>query len=256
MASKTDSANDSVKSAVRTLDILETLVRLGRPMAAREISEILGIPVSSLSYLLTTLVNRDYLVRDGRLYHAGPAIGRLNRHSRPVPLADRVRPIVRSLRDQLNETASFFVLKDFAAEALVSEVGQHALRYSVEVGSRGPLHAFAAGKAMLATFDYVDLSIYFETVERERFTPRTIVDEGDLRCELDQIRLSDGVARTIEEHTPGIIGIGRAVTAHNGDLLGALSIAVPAARYDLKLDERILYLLEHAIDMVRKSQPE
>ena len=64
----------SVKSAIRTLDVLEFLVAQRQPMAARDLSIALAIPVSSLSYLLTTLVDRGYLARDGRHYAPGPAL--------------------------------------------------------------------------------------------------------------------------------------------------------------------------------------
>ena len=47
-----------VKSATRTLDIIEYVVAHGRPLVAQEIATALGIPVSSLSYLLATLVER------------------------------------------------------------------------------------------------------------------------------------------------------------------------------------------------------
>ena len=67
---------ETVKSAVRALDILEFVVRTGRPTAAHEIATTLAIPVSSLSYLLTTLQKREYLMRDGRRYVPGPALSR------------------------------------------------------------------------------------------------------------------------------------------------------------------------------------
>ena len=40
----------SVKSATRTLDILEFVVGCARPVSAAEIAAALAIPVSSLSY--------------------------------------------------------------------------------------------------------------------------------------------------------------------------------------------------------------
>src|SRR5262247_1057439 len=107
MTQKADSS--SVKSATRTLDILEFVVGCGRPVSAAEIAASLAIPVSSLSYLLGTLVERGYLVRSGRLHSPGPALSRLNPNEAGARLADRVYPVVRSVSLQLNETVSFFV---------------------------------------------------------------------------------------------------------------------------------------------------
>ena len=57
------SQSSQVKSATRTLDIIEYVAAHSRPLVAQEIAVALGIPVSSLSYLLATLVERGYLAR-------------------------------------------------------------------------------------------------------------------------------------------------------------------------------------------------
>src|SRR5918997_564796 len=95
-----------VKSATRTLDIIEYIVAHDRPLVAQEIAVALGIPVSSLSYLLGTLVDRGYLARDGRRYSAGPGLERLQARPGGFSLAERAAPLVRTLRVQLNETTS------------------------------------------------------------------------------------------------------------------------------------------------------
>ena len=106
-----DSASQSsqVKSATRTLDIIEYVVAHNRALVAQEIAVALGIPVSSLSYLLSTLVERGYLQREGRRYSAGPGLQRLQARPDGFTLAERAAPLVRTLRVQLNETTSFFV---------------------------------------------------------------------------------------------------------------------------------------------------
>ena len=71
----------SVKSASRTIDILEQIARRG-PATAREIARATRIPESSLSYLLSTLVERDWLCSLGdRTY----ALGAASRASPPGP---------------------------------------------------------------------------------------------------------------------------------------------------------------------------
>lgn len=242
----------AVKSATRTLDILEFVVGCTHPVSAAQIAGALDIPVSSLSYLLGTLVERGYLVREGRLHAPGPALVRLQPHHGETALADRVGPLVRSISLQLNETAAFFVRHDFEMEAIASEVSVQALRYNVEVGQRLPLHAFAAGKALLAAFSDADLAAYFKTVERAAFTPQTITDKAALRREIESIR-RDGLARTGGEYTPGIVGLGHAVIGPDGALLGAVSVAVPAARMTAALEERTGALLRRAAEALERA---
>ena len=230
-----------VKSATRALDIVEYVIARGAPVVAQEIAAGLAIPVSSLSYLLTTLVDRDYLARDGRRYSAGPGIARLQPRAAEFSLRDRVAPLVRALRVQLNETASFFIQAGWQVEALVTETGDHALSYAVRIGAQTPLHGFAAGKAILAAMPDDDIARYLAATTRTAFTPATITAADGLRREIDAIR-RHGVARTREEHTPGIQGIAR--VARDGDaVLGAFSVAVPTVRFDAALESRAAALL-------------
>src|SRR3990172_2568570 len=121
-------ASSNVKSATRTLDIIEYVVAAGRPLVAQEISTALGIPVSSLSYLLATLAERRYLDREGRRYTPGPGLERLRVRESGFSLADRVAPLVRMLRVQLDETTSFFVRSGWEVETIVTETSEQALR--------------------------------------------------------------------------------------------------------------------------------
>jgi IclR family acetate operon transcriptional repressor len=238
----------TVKSAIRTLDIIEYVVARGRSLMAQEIATALSIPVSSLSYLLVTLTERGYLTRDGRLYRPGPGLARLQAHAPAFTLADTVAPLVRTLRVQLNETSSFFVRRGWEVEALVTETSEHALRYAVQTGRKAPLHGFSAGKAILAAMPEEELDRYFAAGERQPFTETTIVEEAALRADIAGIRAS-GIARTREEHTPGIHGLGRAAWV-GGELVGAFSVAIPTVRFDDAVERRAIGLLIRTVDLL------
>ncbi|OYW45862.1 MAG: IclR family transcriptional regulator [Sphingomonadales bacterium 32-68-7] len=240
-----------VKSATRTLDIIEYVVAHGRPLVAQEIATALGIPVSSLSYLLATLVERDYLVRDGRRYSAGPGLERLQAKSGGFGLKERAAPLVRTLRVTLNETASFFIRSGWEVEAIVTETSEQALRYSIEMGRRLPMHVMAAGKALLAALPGDELDRYFAESERARFTPSSLTAEKALRRELAEIRKT-GFALTDEEFSLGIRGIGRVVTI-GGNPVGSLSVAIPKARFDAAMQARAMDLLERTSGLLEAS---
>ena len=190
-----DTAANPVKSAMRTLDIVEYVVARDAPVVAQEIAGALAIPVSSLSYLLTTLVDRGYLAREGRRYTPGPGLERLNTRAHGFSLEDRAAPLVRALRVQLNETTSFFVRRDWDVEALVTVTSEHALRYAVQIGTRTPMHGFAAGKAILAALPDAEIDAYLDATKRAAFTPATITAAKALRAEIATIRRT-GIART------------------------------------------------------------
>ena len=243
-----EAPSSQVKSATRTLDILEYGVAHNRPLVAQEIAVALGIPVSSLSYLLGTLVDRGYLAREGRRYSAGPGLQRLQASPGGFSLAERAAPLVRTLRVQLNETTSFFVRSEWDVEAIVTETSEQALRYAVPTGARLPMHALASGKALLAALPDDELDRYFAETERVRFTPATVTAEKALRRELAEIRTT-GFAVTDEEFSLGIRGIGRVVTI-GGEPVGALSVAVPKARFDEAVQHRVMDMLERTAGLL------
>ena len=240
-ASDPNGTSSQVKSATRTLDIIEYVVAHDRPLVAQEIAVALGIPVSSLSYLLGTLVDRGYLAREGRRYSAGPGLERLQARTHGFTLAERAAPLVRALRVQLNETASFWVRSEWTVEAIVTESSEQALRYSVSAGERLPMHALASGKVLLAALPDEELDRYFAEAERARFTPSTVTGEKALRRELAEVR-KRGYALTDEEYSLGIRGIGRVVTI-GGEPVGSLSLGIPKARFDEALLRRATDLL-------------
>ena len=238
------SPSTTVKSALRTLDIIEFVVAHPQGVVAQDIAGALAIPVSSLSYLLSTLAERGYLRRDGRRYLPGPGLERLRAPAQALTLEERAAPLVRALRGELNETCSFMVRKEWSVEALVTEASAQALRYAIDAGARKPMHSLASGKAILAALPEAELARYFASSERARFTARTLVAEADLRAELDRIR-HEGFAQSCEEDLLGICGLGCAVVA-DGEALGAFAVAIPAVRYDDALRERAVALLKRA----------
>lgn len=246
------STPSTVKSAMRTIDIIEYVVARPAGVVAQEIAAGLAIPVSSLSYLLATLAERHYLTRDGRRYLPGPALDRLAAPRIAMTLADKVRPLVKSLRLQINETASFFIRDGWQLEAIVTETAEQSLRYSISVGTRSPLHCLAAGKALLARMTDADLDGYFAQARLESFTPSSITDEAQLRAELAEVRAT-GVGRTREEYTPGICGLGMAAIV-DGVAVGAFALAIPVPRFTAEVEGRTIAKLEQAVNLFTAAE--
>jgi IclR family acetate operon transcriptional repressor len=207
----------SVKSASRTIDILEQIARQG-PATAREIARATRIPESSLSYLLSTLVERDWLCSlSDRTYALGSAFARLAAGATPSP-AERRRAQLKLVARTTGETCSLFIRRGEEIEAIDIELSSQLLRFTPDRGMRVPLHAFAGGKALLAK-------------TRTGFTTTTLVDEEALRRDIAETR-ARGYAISREEHTAGIVGMGVAA-----DDQYSLSVAVPTARFDAAFEK-------------------
>jgi IclR family acetate operon transcriptional repressor len=168
-----------------------------------------------------------------------------------LSLEERVAPLVRALRSELNETSSFMIRAGWDAEALVTEASDQALRYAIDPGTRKPLHGLAGGLVLLAGMSEAELADYFARSAREQLTPKTRVAEADLRADIAEIR-QNGFCTARERATLGICGV--AVPVRLGDRqIGVFSVAVPAVRFDPALEQRIRILLQRSADAIREA---
>ena len=243
-----------VKSALRTLDVLEFVVAHPGGVVARDIAGGLEIPLSSLSYLLATLTEREYLVREGRRYSAGPSLARLGTDRAKLSLEDRVTPIVRALAAELDETASFMVREGWRARIVASRSSAQALRYAIAPGETKPLHVLAGGKAILSELSDTQLETYLEETRgaRDRLTENTITDRAPLRKQIACYR-EQGFATAVEESTVGISSIARAVRVDGTE--GAFSLAVPSIRFLPELQDRADRALARAVASLHGDRP-
>jgi len=229
----------------KDLPLIQDIRLLGR-ILGDVIREQEGAPAFELIERIRQLAVAYRLKRDTQ---AGRALDRLrSSQGNKRSLIERIEPLVRTLTSQLDETAAFFVRDGFAAEALCSATSQQALRYAIDAGQKVPMHAFAGGKALLAGMSVEELDAFFAHAALETFRPNTITDEAHLRAQIAEIR-NGGLAVTREEYTPGIHGFAVPVIEETRTI-GAISVAVPAARATEALELRIAALLQRTADLI------
>lgn len=224
----------SVKSADRVLDILELLASTGRAMTHAEIGRRTSIPKSSLTQLLRNLAGRGYVeILDGaltfRLGDGAFAVARRGAHTRE--LVELARPYMEQLTALTGESSGLSLLNDDMAERVCSVDSSHAVLYAMHVGVRAPLYANSGGKLFLAWMTPPELDAYFRRVALVPLTDRTIRSISILRRQLLRIR-SDGIACSIGEFTPGIVGVAAPLLDVHGRAFAAVGVALPAARFD------------------------
>lgn len=117
--------------------------------------------------------------------------------------------------------------------------GRDVFRTYTRIGYRGHLHAFAAGKAVLAHLpeDHIDRIISRHGLPS--YTPHTTTDRGVLSEELESVR-SRGVAFNLEESINGVNALAAPVLDGGGAPVGSISVAGPASRVSGSYLEREL----------------
>jgi DNA-binding IclR family transcriptional regulator len=235
-------ASQAVKSAERTLEILDLLTTADRPLTFTEIGRALNYPRSSLHSLLHTMADRHWLeaADSGRAYALGIRAWEAGRtYLRAISLADRSLPFME--RAILDGRHNVYVAKATGSQRLI---------LASEVGRRLEAYATGLGKVLLAGLSEDELESRFKGVDMERFTPNTIRNLASLKRELQLIR-KRGYGTDNEEYTLGVRCVAAPVRDSSGSVIAAMSVSVPTVRDAVLRKDGPRLLLESADQLSR-----
>src|ERR1043165_8001829 len=179
-----------VKSAVRTVELLEYFAgRLGMHSLA-SVQEAVGYPKSSLYMLLRTLVDLGWVETDATGTRYGIGVRALLVGTSYIDgdeVVASARPTLDRLSDDTTETIHLARLDGTNVVYLATRQSQHYLRPFTRLGRRLPAHSPPLGKALLSTYpDEQVRKMLPETLPA--LTEHTITDREKLIEELHQIR--------------------------------------------------------------------
>ena len=235
----------SVSTAARLLKAFsEEQVEIG----ISDLAKRLGVAKSTVHRLAVTLVAQGMLEQnpDSDKYRLGMALFRLGSLvRRRMTLSNEARPLLRDLREKINETVHLAVLDGAEIMYVYNLESTQAIRMRSDVGVRKPAYCTAEGQAMLAfqPAEVVDEVIGAGLPPR---TPQTITDGERLRKALDAVR-QRGCAIEDEESEPGMRCIAAPIRNDTGEVVAAMGIAGPVSRLTKKaLAGLIPYVIETA----------
>lgn len=235
-----------VKSADRTLEILEVLAAADQRLSLGELSRDLGIPKSSLHAILRTMVNRRWVDVDASGARFSLGVRALHVGASFVDSDDVVtsaQPVLDWLSEQIREAVHLGRLDGSDIVYLAKRESVHPLRLFSAIGRRLPAHATALGKSLLAQRSNDDVERLLSW-PLPALTPRTITTRGALLAELEKIR-AQGFAVDNEENAQGIrcFAVALEIQSPPHD---ALSASVPTIRLDPERETSIVALLTEA----------
>ena len=221
----------TIQSAEVVFDIFD-LLREWDSATLTELADALERAPSTVHQYLATLERYEFVVKEGNTYYLSHRFLDFGVYVRQRnPLFDFARQKVRHIAEETGERAQFSVTEHGRVVVLYTEAGEQAVRAGVRAGQRLPMHATAAGKAILAfsTRDFVE-----EVVARHglrSITENTITDIDALTSELATIR-DNGIAYNDREDTRGLRAVGTPILDTDGHPLGALSLSGPGNRLE------------------------
>ncbi len=162
------------------------------------------------------------------------------------------RPVMRRLRDSLNETIVLSVR--IGDERIHIEVVEstHPIRRTSYPGERMPLYAGAGSKIHLANMTDEEVDAYLARTTLVRYSSTTIVDPRRMRHELAAIR-ARGWADGRSERNTGGGGVAFPVRAQGGAVVAGLHVAAPMSRFTPQLHARCVDELKAAVAEISEA---
>lgn len=214
----------------KALDALDLVRAAPEPLSLNELTQRIGLAKTSLFRILHTLEVAGYLERepDGR-YRAPAGLRPLASGSLQQAIIDAAVPRMKELNREFRETVSLAMRFENHIEVIATIESPQLIRMGNTVGRIIPPHASSLGKAITAFQPENRRESLLHSYGLHRFTPNTIVDERDLKLELERIR-TQGFSLDAEESVLGGSCFGAPIRGADGSVVGAVSLSMPKMR--------------------------
>jgi DNA-binding IclR family transcriptional regulator len=243
----------NLSSTEKLLTILMSFTPHNPGMGNVELSQKLGMNVSTVNRLLQVLVSFNLIRQDSRnrrysLGRAAADLGRALEQSLSSRLVSIAHPYMEDLRDQIKESVSLEVLKGGYATIATEVLGPPPLSVSFNLGETMPVHVAAGAKAILA-FSAPELVARLMTGELKRFTDKTITDADEFKAHLQEVR-KQGYALDVGEENIEVHAIGVPVFDYSGKPVAALCLCAPASRMKKLLESGVIPKISVAAEKI------
>ncbi|MCF8159878.1 MAG: IclR family transcriptional regulator [Polaromonas sp.] len=216
---------NSIVKAVRILDLLKDQGTL----SYIEILKQLPLPKSTLFKILGTLESEELVRRDAATgkYELGVKLIEWGSGARSqLEIRKIALPFMQKLSEDINCTIHLAVVAHGEVLPIESfESGSttwpHYLFHG-GIGIPAPLHATAAGKAILAFMKSEEMEATVKVKGLQKYTENTITSMTSLRAAFSEIRLA-GYAVSYSEHYEMVRGVAAPIRDHDGKVFASLS---------------------------------
>jgi IclR family KDG regulon transcriptional repressor len=211
----------------KAFNLLDILARERRPLGLTEVVNASGLPKPTARRLLLGLQGQSFVMQnsEGKYEFGNAVIDLASRSVRHLTLAEESRSILAALRANVTGTISLGRFTDHDLTT-ITQLDASSSAFLVSPTSSAPLHATAAGKAVLAFMPRPDVE-RLVAGRMEAVTSRTVTDLEHLLQELEVVR-ARGYAIEDEEAQEGVRAISVPIRTYAHRPVGAVSVASAA----------------------------
>jgi DNA-binding IclR family transcriptional regulator len=231
------SAGNGSQAVDRALTILHLFAATGTSWSLAELAAETGLPVSTVHRMVKSLAGRELIVVDPRTkrYSVGAEVMRLAQgflNSDPVARVQALaQPHIESLHASCRETVNLQVNSGTHRICVFELPSTHPIRMVTTVGGVYPLHAGAAGKALLAWLPDADRRRLLSSQPLTPVTSSTISELDVLEADLRETR-DRGYAVSYGEVVEGAAALAAPIFGVQRAPVGVINITGPNDRFD------------------------
>ena len=232
----------------RALALLEFISAHTEGVTTGEIRSALKFSANLVFRLTKALTVHGYIQRDdsGTRFLLTPRLLSLAQPKKEHrSLGQLAWPSLCWLRDATGESAHIGIRSGWDCVVLERAIGTHPFKYYVESGARGPLHAGAPGKLMLAWLPEEELKRTLQEIPLEPITAKTITQKNAFSDELEATRKT-GYALDHSETLEGLNCLGAPVWDREGKVCAAVWITAPTPRLTTEREQLLAPLVIEA----------
>jgi IclR family acetate operon transcriptional repressor len=222
----------------RGLAVLEH-VGMRQEISTNAIATQLGLSRSAVYRIVHTLKELEYLEADhvtGRV-RLGARLVELGVQAMSSTDLHKAAPqFLSGLAARSGETIFLAVPDGDAMVYVAKDRGANAVTLHCQLGTRRPQHASSLGKAWLSALTAGERTDRVSRMRLDRLTPNTIVDRTQLLDELERTSRRGWAIDNIENE-PDVGCVAAPIRDRTGQPIAAMSIAGPAGRVLLRMDE-------------------
>lgn len=223
---------DSIERVMRVLDCFT----LDTPeLRLTDLSTRTGMSKTQILRIVSTLEEGGYLTRDSatKRYQLGMRIFQLGIVAQEQMTLRRIaHPVLERLVAETQETARLVLFDDFDPVCVDLVESPRGVRVHARLGGRMPWNAGSSGKVILAYLSPEQREHVLSHTRLVRYNQHTITDLDELQRQLEVIRRQGYFVNETGDLIEETRGIAAPVFKLDGQILGTISLTIPASRWD------------------------
>jgi len=220
-----------LQSLTKGLQVYKEIVNYGKPILASILCERLSINKSTMSRILQTLKDEEYITYVDSSNEIIPKSleDKTTQKTKIQILVQKTKPILESIYELTQECAYFGVFDDYKV-LYVNQLDKSNRKVKTRnnIGLQAPLHTNALGKSILAFGNY-DL----EPIKLNSYTHNTITDISFLQKTIEEVK-QNGYSIDNSEYQDNMSCVAVPLFNHENILIGAVGISGTKQRLSIE----------------------